>query len=98
MKRITDVSPADEAKVVDLVCTEIDAAREQITSEASWASLAQFFYEALLGRHTLTAATVLAWARAGHPAAHRAVRLYGAEITRSPSRGRAARPGAGRHR
>jgi hypothetical protein len=80
MKRITEVSPADEAKVVDFICTEIDNARERLTSEASWDRLAQFFYEALLGRHTLSAAVVLAWADAGHPSADRAVRLYAAEM------------------
>jgi hypothetical protein len=63
--RITEVAPADRAKVVNLVCLEIDRARERITSEASWDRLAQFFYEAMLGRHTLAAATVLSWADAG---------------------------------
>ena len=80
MARITEVSPADEAAVVDIICTEIDNAQSRITSEASWDRLAQFFYEALLGRHTLSAAVVLAWADAGHPAADRAVRLYAAEM------------------
>lgn len=80
MARVTEVSPADEAKVVDILCIEIDNARERITSEASWNVLSQFFYEALLGRHTLSAAEVLAWADAGHPAADRAVRLYAAEM------------------
>jgi hypothetical protein len=78
--RVTEVAPADEAKVVDLICIEIDNARERITSEASWDRLAQFFYEALLGHQTLPAAMVLAWADAGHPAADRAVRRYGAEV------------------
>jgi hypothetical protein len=80
MARITEVSPAAEAAVVDIICTEIDNAQSRITSEASWDRLAQFFYEALLGRHTLSAAVVLAWADAGHPAADRAVRLYAAEM------------------
>jgi len=80
MGRITEVAPSDAAKVVDIVCTAIDTARQRITSEASWDRLAQFFYEALLGRHTLSAAIVLAWADAGHPAADRAVRLYAAEM------------------
>jgi hypothetical protein len=75
-----EVAPAAEARVIDLVCQEIDKARESVTTEASWERLEQHFYEALLGRHTLSAAAVLAWADAGHPAADRAVRRYGAEM------------------
>ena len=56
MARITEVSPAEEASVVDYICKEIDNAQARITSEASWERLSQFFYEALLGRHTLSAA------------------------------------------
>jgi hypothetical protein len=63
MRRITEVSPSDESKVVDFICTEIDNARARITSEASWDRLAQFFYEALLGQHTLSAAVRLTWMR-----------------------------------
>ena len=77
--RITKIAPSDEAKVVAILCTEIDRARERVTCEASWQHLEQYFYEALLGRRTLSAAMVLAWADAGHPAADRAVRRYGAE-------------------
>jgi hypothetical protein len=79
MPRRTDISPADKAKIVDLICAEIDNARKRITTEASWARLEEFFYQALLGRNTLDAAQVIAWADAGHPAADRAVRRYGAE-------------------
>jgi hypothetical protein len=77
--RITD-APSNADKIIDVICIEIDNARERITSEASWDALAQFFYEALLGRRTLAAAAVLAWADAGHPAADRAVRRFGAEM------------------
>jgi hypothetical protein len=80
MGRITDMSAADEAKVVDIVCSYLDAVREMITSEASWQRLQDFFYEAMLGRHTVDAAKVIAWADAGHPAADRAVRRYIAEM------------------
>jgi len=80
MTRRTEVAPADEAKVVSIICTEIDKARERITAEASWQRLGQYFYEALLQRRTLPAAWVLEWAQAGHPAADRAVRRYAAEM------------------
>ena len=80
MIRTTEIAPSDAAQVVDVICTEIDNACERLTSEASWDVLAEFFYEALLGRHTLAAAVVLAWADAGHPAADRAVRRFGAEM------------------
>jgi hypothetical protein len=74
------MSAADEAKVVDIVCSYLDKVWEMITSEASWQRLEDFFYEAMLGRHTLDAAKVIAWADAGHPAADRAVRRYAAEM------------------
>jgi len=45
--RIT-VSSANEAKVVDLICIEIDKARDRVTGEASWERLTQFFYEQLV--------------------------------------------------
>jgi hypothetical protein len=80
MARLTKVAPADEARVVDLICTEINTTRDRITGEASWDRLAQFLYETLLGRHTLSSAVVLAWAEAGHPAADRAIRIYAAEM------------------
>jgi len=80
MKRRTEILPADEAQIVDAICAEIDKVRDRMTTEASWRVLEQHFYEALLGRRTLSAAVVIAWADAGHPAADRAVRRYGAEI------------------
>ena len=80
MARVTEVFPADAERVISIVCAEIDAARDRITSEASWARLAQIFYEALIGRNTLDAAMVIAWADAGHPSADQAVRLYAAEM------------------
>jgi len=79
MARKTEVALADTARVVHILCTEIDNARERITTEASWQWLEKYFYEALAGRRTLSAAMVLAWADAGHPAADQAVRRYGAE-------------------
>ena len=45
--RIT-VSSANEAKVVDPICIEIDKARDRVTGEASWERLTQFFYEQLV--------------------------------------------------
>jgi hypothetical protein len=80
MVRVTEVAPADEARIIEILCEAIDLTRDHITSEASWQRLEQFFYEALLGRRTLSAAVVLAWADVGHPAADRAVRRYGAEV------------------
>jgi hypothetical protein len=80
MARVTEVAPADEADIIEIMCEAIDLTRDHITSEASWQRLEQFFYEALLGHRTLSAAVVLAWADAGHPAADRAVRRYGAEV------------------
>ena len=80
MARKTEVSTADSEKVVDLIIREIDAARDRITTEASWQRLERFFYEELVDGKTLTTAQVLAWAEAGHPAADRALRLYAAEM------------------
>ncbi len=81
MARITEVSPADEARVIEIVCMEIDAVRETITSEASWKRLESYFYEQMLqGSQTLPTRVVLAWAEAGHPAADRAIRHYAATM------------------
>jgi hypothetical protein len=80
MARITDVTPIEEAKAIEIICELIDRARKHITTERGWHVLEEHFYEALQGRKTLSAAVVLAWADAGHPAADRAVRRYGAEI------------------
>jgi hypothetical protein len=81
MGRVTEVSPADEAKIVELVCVAIDAAREQMTTEASWERLERYFYEQMLtGSETLPTRIVLVWAEAGHPAADRAIRRYAATM------------------
>jgi hypothetical protein len=80
MARRTEVSPEDAAKVLNIVCAEIDRAREAITSEASWQRMEQFFYQEMLDGETLSTAHVLAWAEAGHPAADRAIRRYAAEM------------------
>jgi len=79
-RRVTEVVPADEAAIVSALCTQIGVLRDRMTTEVSWHVLEQHFYEALRGRRTLSAAVVIAWADAGHPAADRAVRRYGAEI------------------
>jgi hypothetical protein len=80
MKRITEVSPADEAKFIDLACTMIDIARDRMTTEASWERLAQFFYEQLIRETVLPSVAIVAWAEAGHPAAHRALWRYATEM------------------
>jgi hypothetical protein len=72
MLRITEVTPADEAKIVDNICAMIDTAREHVTAEASWHRLEEFFFEQL-ARGTDLSASIVDWARAGHPAAHRAI-------------------------
>jgi hypothetical protein len=69
-----------EAEIINIIVELIDAARERITTGESRLYLEQFFYEALRGRKTLPAATVIAWADAGNPVADRAVRRYGAEV------------------
>src|SRR5258708_39348863 len=80
MRRWTEVSTADTARVVDLICQEIDKAREYITSEASWERLAQFFYEQLVHEQVLASVVIVKWAEAGHPAADRAIRRFGREM------------------
>ena len=80
MGRITDVARVDEARVVNLVCTMIDAASERITTEASWERLAQFFYEQLIRETVLPSVAIVAWAEAGHPAAHRVLWRYATEM------------------
>jgi hypothetical protein len=80
MRRWTEVSPADTNKVVDLICQEIDKARERITNEASWGRLAQFFYDQLVHEQVLPSAVIVAWAEAGHPAADHAIRRFGREM------------------
>lgn len=78
--RITEVAPADEAKLVDIICTEIDKAADSITAEASWQRLEWFFYEQLIRQTVLPGVTIVAWAEAGHPAAHRAIWRYATEM------------------
>ena len=84
MGRITEVAPTDEAKVIDLICDEIDNAREHITTEASWEKLEEFFYQQLVHERddarVSRSLIIVAWAEAGHPAAHRAIRRYGREM------------------
>jgi hypothetical protein len=69
-----------DEKTVDLICTILDAAAERITTEASWARLEQFIYQQLIQETVLPSVTIVAWAEAGHPAAHRAIRRYGREM------------------
>jgi hypothetical protein len=80
MKRITDVSAMDESKIVDAICTMIDTASERITTEASWQRLEQFFFDQLVRETVLPSATIVAWAEAGHPAAHRALWRFATEM------------------
>jgi hypothetical protein len=80
MRRRTEIAPADAAKVVEIVCVEIDNARERITSKASWERLERYFYEQMAHERTLSTVQVLAWAEAGHPAADLAIRHYAAEM------------------
>jgi hypothetical protein len=79
-RRITEVAPADEAKVVAIIRAEFARAREKITGEASWQRLEEFFYQQLVHDQVLPAVVIVAWAEAGHPAAHRAIRRYGREM------------------
>lgn len=84
--RITEVSPVDAARLVDLLCQEYDNACDKLTTEASWERLSRFFLDKL--RHSTSspipgvewATIIVEWARAGHPAADRAIRLYGREM------------------
>jgi hypothetical protein len=84
MARITEVQPAYEAAVVDLIGIEIDNARERITSEASWERLEEFFYQQLVHERddvrVSRSLVIVAWAEAGHPAAHRAVWRFAREM------------------
>jgi hypothetical protein len=84
--RITEVSPTDAARMVDLLCQEHDRVCKTLTTEASWERLSRFFLDKL--RHSTAspipgvewATIIVEWARAGHPAADRAIRLYGREM------------------
>jgi hypothetical protein len=78
--RTTEISTADADRAVDLICAMIDEAREAFSSEASWERLAQFFYEQLMRETVLRSTIIVAWAEAGHPAAHRAIHRYGREM------------------
>jgi hypothetical protein len=84
--RITEVSPADTAKMIELLCQEHDHACKMLTTEAAWERLSRFFLDKL--RHSTSspipgvewATIIVEWARAGHPAADRAIRTYGREM------------------
>jgi hypothetical protein len=84
--RRTEVSTADTAKLVDLIALEYDRASDALTTEASWERLTLFFLDKL---RVSTASPIpgvewstiiVKWARAGHPAADRAIRIYGHEM------------------
>jgi hypothetical protein len=79
MVRLTEVTPADEARIVDIICGQIDIVQERLTSDAGRQALERGLYD-LLHRGALPVAAVLAWARAGHPAADAAVRRYAYEL------------------
>jgi hypothetical protein len=84
--RITEVSSADEAKVVDLICEQWDKHAERITSEASWSRLTQFFYDELCYEfyeqrtRWLRNVNIVKWTEAGHPAADRAIRRFARDM------------------
>jgi hypothetical protein len=78
-RKTTEVAPADAATVIDLICAEIDKVAEFFTTEASWRRLEQFFYEQLV-RETALSVAIVEWAKAGHPAAHRAISRYAREM------------------
>ena len=80
MKRITDVTAVDETRIVDAICTMIDAASERITTEASWQQLERFFFQQLVRETVLPSAAIVAWAEAGHQAAHRALWRFATEM------------------
>ena len=77
--RITEVAPADEEKVVSIICAQIGIVQDRLTSDAGRQALERGLYD-LLHRGALPVATVLAWARMGHPAADAAVRRYAYEL------------------
>ena len=78
-KRITEVAPADAELIIATLCTMYDIVRERITTEACRQKLETGLYD-LMHRGALPIATVLAWARAGLPAADAAVRRYAYEL------------------
>jgi hypothetical protein len=84
--RLTEVSPADAAKLVELISQQYDTACETFTTEAGWQRLSRFFLDKLrLSTASPVpgvewATIIVEWARAGHPAADRAIRTYGREM------------------
>jgi hypothetical protein len=78
-RRITEVAPADAEAIVATLCTMHDIVRERITTDACRERLQVGLYD-LLHRGALPVATVLAWARAGLPAADAAVRRHAYEL------------------
>jgi hypothetical protein len=80
MSRVTEIPPADRDRIDELVCAMIDAAREHITSDASWRRLEQFFYEKLVANDATMVINICEWANAGHPAADHAIRRYVREM------------------
>ena len=79
MARRTEVAPADGARVINIICGQIDIVQERLTSDAGRQALERGLYD-LLHRGALPIAAVLAWARAGHPAAAAAARRYAYEL------------------
>jgi hypothetical protein len=75
-RQVFDIPAATEERLMDLIIRQVDMARDRITTEASWAVLENFFLASLEGRNSLSALVIVEWARAGHPAADRAVRRY----------------------
>jgi hypothetical protein len=79
MKRITEVAPADKEAIIKTLCTMYDTVCDRITTEAARQKLQEGLYD-LMHRGALPIATVVAWARAGMPAADAAVRRYAYEL------------------
>jgi hypothetical protein len=80
-KKVIEVASADEAKLIGLLCTEIENACEQLTAEALWRRLEQYFFELLMRRETEMTGLIAGWAEAGHPAADRAMWRYIGRMT-----------------
>jgi hypothetical protein len=78
MKRITEVEPADKARIVAEIAAGLDRVEAHITTEASRQRLFECMYQ-MLHQGTLAFAQVEEWYRAGNPAADLALRKYCAE-------------------
>lgn len=88
MRRLTDISPVEETRLVGLIGEEIDKVADSFTSEAGWERLTRHFLDMLRASASKAspvegvswAKIIVEWARAGHPSADRALRRYGREM------------------